>query len=256
MKTSTQYTNKHSCAILLVGEPKTGKTRTMLAFPDPWIADIDLNLNSGLRVAPGKKFWFDQPSLNDDGTERPAEKRWDTLVEATKIAIRTPEVKSIVIDGLGILSGYLIAHVVASAVKAGNCKTGKMELQMYGEFARLLRGYVMMVRASGRYIVFTSHQTVDKNELTGALHYALAIPGQSKDTLGGLFTDVWATTATPAGIGKVKYEIRTKPTGFHVALGTSFDLSPAIDVTDKSPSEIWSLLAPKIGVTSQPTTTK
>lgn len=246
MKSSTQYTLKHSCAILLVGEPKTGKTRLTMSFPDPWFLDLDMNLASAIRVASGKTFFFDQPSLNDDGTERPREARWNACVDATKAAILDPRVKTIVIDGLGVLCEYLIEHIISEGKKSGTNKTGKMELQNYGDLARLLRGYVMMLRSSGKIVLVTSHQTADKDDLTGALRYALAIPGQSKDTLGGLFTDVWATTGMSAGLGKYKYEIRTRPTGFHVSLGTSFTLDGAIDVTDKSPTQIWSVLEPKI----------
>jgi hypothetical protein len=247
MKTSTELTTSHSTAVLLVGEPKTGKTGVMLAFPDPWINDIDMNLAGQLRRLPAgsKKFWFDQPALKD-GKERPMVERWPEVVKVTKEAILEPQVKSICVDGLGMMCEWLIAYIVDQNIKAGTCKTGKMELQMYGELARLLRGYIMLLRTSGKYVVVTSHQTADKDDLTGAMRYALAIPGQSKDTLGGLFTDCWATTAMSQPANKVKYEIRTKPTGFHVALGTSFSLDAAIDVTDKSPAQVWTLLEPKL----------
>ena len=244
MKSSTAYTTSHSCAVLLVGEPKTGKTNLMFAFPSLWIADLDLNLASAVRRAPGTSFFFDQPALLDDGKERPVEQRWNELVKLTKAAIVDPQIRTIAIDGLGVLVEYLIAHIIAEGRKAGTNKTGKMELQNYGDLARLLRDYIMMLRASGKFIIVTSHQAADRDEVTGALRYYLAIPGQSKETLGGLFTDVWATATRPGA--QVKYEIRTKPTGFHVALGTSFKLDAAIDVTDKTPSQIWAILEPQI----------
>lgn len=245
MKTNTQYKPTHSCAVLLVGEPKTGKTRAMFSFPAPGIIDCDMNLNSGVRVAGGKQFWYTQPAIQDDGTPIPMELRWLRAVAETKAMLLMPDVKTIVVDGLGMLCEWLMAHIVNENKKAGTNKTGKMELRDYGDVARLLRDYITMLRIGGKYVVVTSHQSADKDELTGAMRYTLAIPGQSKETLGGLFTDVWATTAKPSG-GKHLYEIRTKPTGFHVALGTSFDLPSAIDVTDKLPDQIWSILSPKL----------
>jgi hypothetical protein len=177
-------------------------------------------------------------------------------VNETKEMIADPEVNTIVCDGLGVLSQYLIDHILGAAVDSATSKvktvglTGErvaqMEIQHYGDFARLLRMYVMMVRSSGKYFVMTSHQSGDADEVTKVVRYVLAIPGQLKDTLGGLFTDVWATSVTPFGLGKHKYEIRTKPTGLHVALGASFPLDAAIDVTDKTPQEIWGILEPKI----------
>lgn len=244
MKSSSTYSTSHSCAVLLVGEPKTGKTNLLFAFPDIWIADLDLNLASAVRRAGDKPFFYDQPALLEDGKERPLKDRWNELVKVTKAAILDPKIRTIAIDGLGVLTEYLMAHIVAAGQAAGTNKTGKMELQNYGDLARLLRDYVMMLRASGKYIIVTSHQAADRDELTGAMRYFLAIPGQSKETLGGLFTDVWATATRPGAT--VKYEIRTKPTGFHVALGTSFNLAASIDVTDKSPAQIWSILEPQI----------
>lgn len=246
MKSSTDFKANTNFAALLVGEPKTGKTRVGYAFPSPGIIDIDMNLGSAIRLDKNKQFWVSQPALDEaTGKEIPTADRWKATVKATKEMLVKPEVKTIWIDGLGLLTTWLMEHIVAENQKAGTNKTGKMELRDYGDVARLLRDYIMMLRLPGKYVVVTSHQTADKDELTGALRYSLAIPGQSKETLGGLFTDVWATTAQ-ASTGGVKYNIRTKPTGFHVALGTSFDLPSAIDVTDKLPSEIWTLLQPKL----------
>lgn len=248
MKSSTDYQPTHSVAILGVGEPKTGKTRLLMSFPTPGIIDCDMNLNSAVRVAAGKEFYFSQPSLDDSGKEIPIGERWKRAVDETKTMLKDPRIKSICVDGLGQLCGWLIEHIVNENKKAGTNKTGKMELRDYSDLSRLLKDYVTMLRIGGKIVYVSSHQTADKDDLTGAMRYALAIPGQSKDTLGGLFTDVWATTGTPIGGGKVKYEIRTKPTGFHVALGTSFDLPSAIDVTDKNPADIWTMLEPKLSI--------
>lgn len=43
-----------------------------------------------------------------------------------------------------------------------------------------------------------------------------------------------------------KFEIKTKPTGFHINLKTSLDLEPAINITDKSMADIWKILEPKL----------
>lgn len=246
MKSGSTFTPSHSCAVLLVGEPKSGKTRTMFAFPSPGIIDADMNLASGARVlTPGKKWGYSQPALTDDGKEVPLDARWLRCVDETKAMLKNPEIETIVIDGLGVMCEWIMAHIVKVNKAAGTNKTGKMELRDYGDLARLLREYIMMLRLPGKYVVVTSHQSAEKDETNGSFRYSLAIPGQSKETLGGLFTDVWATMASNIG-GKCKYEIRTKPTGLHVALGTSFDFPSAIDITDKTPDQIWSILSPQL----------
>jgi len=255
VKSNTQYTTSHSIAVLAVGEPKTGKTRLLMSFPTPGIIDCGMNLNSAVRVSSGKEFYYTQPSLTDDNKEVPLEDRWLRCVSETKAMLADPRIRTICVDDLGVLCEWIIAHIIKQNRLAGTNKTGKMELRDYGDLARLLRDYVSMLRIGGKIVYVSSHQTADRDDLTGAMRYALAIPGQSKDTLGGLFTDVWATRATPAGGGKVKYEICTRPTGFHVALGTSFDLPAVIDVTDKDPAAVWQLLEPKLSFNLKPFST-
>jgi hypothetical protein len=256
MKPSTSLSLSTGISVLLVGEPKSGKTSLTLAFPDPAVIDWDLNLASGMRRAPGKTFDLVQPSIKDDGSFRPLTDQWMYAVKETYEIIKSPKYKTIIIDGLGNMCNALCAHITNEAQKAGASKVKtialdgttipQMEIQHYGDLARLLRAYIMLLRASGKYVLVTSHQTGDKDEVTKAIRYVLAIPGQSKDTLGGCFTDVWATSATPRGPGQVKYEIMTKPTGFHVALGASSNIDAAVDVTNQSPSTIWTTLQSKL----------
>lgn len=264
MKDSSAFLTSGALSVLVVGEPKSGHTSLGMAFPGLGIIDIDHNLASAVRrFGPNKpKFKYTQPALLDDGKPRPLGERWVQTVNETRALISDPEVQTILVDGLGGLSQFLIDHILKSAVDSGTAsaktkapafdtidvskRVAQMEIQHYGDFARLLRMYVMMVRSSGKYFIMTSHQTGDTDEVTKAIRYVLAIPGQLKDTLGGLFTDVWATSVTPFGLGQHRYEIRTKPTGFHVALGASFPVESAIDVTGKSPQEIWGILEPKI----------
>ena len=264
MKDSSSFLTTGSLAILVVGEPKSGHTSLGMDFPGLGVIDIDHNLASAVRRfgAQRPKFKYTQPALLDNGSPRPIGERWVQTVNETKAMMIDPDIKTILVDGLGGLSTYLIDHILKSAVESGTAspktkapafdtndvskRVAQMEIQHYGDFARLLRMYVMMVRASGKYFVMTSHQSGDTDEVTKAIHYVLAIPGQLKDTLGGLFTDVWATSVTPYSLGQHRYEIRTKPTGFHVALGASFPIESAIDVTDKIPQQIWGVLEPKI----------
>lgn len=244
MKSSSDYIPSRAVAILNVGEPKSGKTRIMMSFPVPGILDIDMNLNSAVRVAGGKKFFYSQPIFDDKGAELPVEKRWENAVKETKALIANPETKSICIDGLSLLSDWCLAYCEAT-LKMKGVDVEKQYMAKYQSFITIMNSYVSMLRIGGKYVFVTCHQIMDKEEGTGKVRYSLAIPGQLKDRLQGLFTDVWAATSTPNG-AKTKYEIRTKPTGFHVNLGTSFDLDPAIDITDKTPDQVWSILEPKL----------
>jgi hypothetical protein len=242
MKPSTQYTPQKTISILCVGNPGTGKTRLMFSLPRPGILDVDLNMGSAIRVAPNKSFMFSQPVYDDKGIELPKAQRWPNAVKETKLLIASPDTESICIDGLTTLSEWLLEYAEAKLIEAGiNVK--KEYLAKYQNFINLMTEYITMLRIGGKYVYVTCHQTADKNDISGAWYYNLAIPGQLKDRLGGLFSDVWGTGTTVVG-DSVKYFVSTRPTNMHVALKTSFDLPPKFDVTDKKPEEIWSTLSP------------
>lgn len=264
MKSSVTFQPTKHIAILCVGNPGTGKTRLMFGFPAPGIIDCDLNLNSAVRVAGNKQFWFAQPSiLADDaevafvnkciptsplqlkiGDEVPLDRRWLVVEKEVKAMLLNPEIKTICIDGLTVLSRWLLEYCEAELIRAGiNIK--KEYLAKFQNFITIMTKFITMLRIGGKYVFVTVHQTADQNDLTKAWYYSLAIPGQLKDTLGGLFTDVWGTSTAIIG-DDVKYFINTRPTNLHVALKTSFDMLPKYDITNKSPSDIWTTLSPKL----------
>jgi hypothetical protein len=247
MKDSSTFTTS-SISVLLVGEPKSGKSSVMMAFPDLAIVDWDLNLGSAVRRSIGKRFTYCQPAVADDGTRRPDKDQWAFAVKESLALCKDPLVKTIAIDGLGNMCVALCEHIINEGQRAGGNKTGKMEIQNYADLSRLLRSYIMTLRSTGKYVVVTSHQTADKDEISGAMRYFLAIPGQSKDTLGGCFSDVWAVIKRPVGLDSEKYEIRTKADSRHVALGSSFEFpnKGALDISDKTSADIWRLLEPQI----------
>lgn len=245
MKPSTSFSPTSSVAVLCVGDPGSGKSRLGMAFPDPGIMDCDGNLASAVRVGNGKKFFYAEGFRTDDGKEIIEEQRWAHVMTQSKLLLASPETKSFVLDGLSNLCRWGLVHAENELTKAG-INTKKEYLAKYQSFIPLLSNYLTMIRIVGKPVMVTVHQIIEKAELEGTVRYVLDIPGRLASTLGGQFTDVWGMSAVADPGSKVgaKYSIRTKPTGFHVGLKTSLDLAPAIDVTGKSPNEIWSLLAP------------
>lgn len=248
MKSSTTYQLNRSIAVLVVGEPKAGKTRLAMAFPRPGILDCDNNLSSAVRVAATKPFSYAQPFVTDDGKEVPEAERWMKAVTELKLMGASSEVDTIVIDGMSNLCRWGLVYAESELVKAGiNIK--KEYLAKYQSFIPLLSNLITMIRIPRKFVMVNVHQTMEKNDLTGTMSYKLDIPGRLADTLGGQFTDVWGMQSV-ADFSNVKYgakySIRTKPSGYHINLGTSFDLEPSIDITGKTPDEIWRMLEPKL----------
>lgn len=257
MKPSTAYSPSSSVAFLLVGEPKAGKTRFCMSMPVPGIMDCDGNLSSAVRVSGTKKFFFSEAFRDDAGKEVPEVDRWNHVVKETKALLTHPETESFVLDGLSNLCRWGLIHCEAELVKAGiNIK--KEYLAKYQFFIPLLSNYITMLRIPRKPVVVTVHQIAEKEELTGRISYKCDIPGRLADTIGGQFTDVvaMASIADPGSKIGAKYFIKTKPTGFHINLGTSLDLEPSIDVSGKTPQEIWSVIGPKLSTPAANVPTK
>jgi hypothetical protein len=251
MKSSESYKPASNLAILLVGDQKTGKTNVAMAFPDPYFLDLDKNLDSAVRVAGGKKFWYDQPTESLDMSDpKQAAHVYPIAMDMLKKAAVDPQVKTLVIDSLSTLTIHMVSYILGEASRIENKRIEQMRIQDYGTVMGLLQKLVAFLRATNKIVVVTSHQSWDKDDVTGAIRYTLAVPGQMKHNLGAFLTDVWGLMVTQAGGGKCKYEIRTRPSGFHVSLGTSVrSLPPNIDITDKTPIEIGKLLLPQLGLT-------
>lgn len=266
MKSNSDYKVTDNLAVLLAGDPKTGKTRTMMAFPNPYVLDLDKNLNSAIRVSGDKPFYYDQVDTDDLGKAVPEDLQYKRALACLQAAVLDPRVQTICIDSVTRLGELIKSHIIGQLKSMGlgsklrsDTVNDQIRLVDYDTYANLMLQFVAITRASGKMVVWTSHQTADKSEIDGRLRYFFSVVGKLKDTLGGYFTDVWGMSATPetrmvAGkaVQATKYSIRTKPTGFHPALGTSIDLAPEIDITDKTPSQIWELLAPKFNTATKP----
>lgn len=248
MKTSTDYRISTAFAALLVGEPKTGKTNLSMAFPSPWFLDLDGNIASAVRRAPGKRFFF------DDLKGVPAIEVFEKLETLIKAASADSSVETIIIDSLTSLVGIVREHIL-TRLRANGAKLrtdtldDQLRLSDYQTLSTYILRLLALCRASGKYVIWTAHQKADRDELTGIVKYQLHIPGNLKDNLGAYFTDVWATVVEPVMTAKgsdVKYTIRTKPTGLHISLGASFPMEASTDVTNKTPEQIWTAIGPKL----------
>lgn len=258
MISSDKFIVSPAQAILAVGDPGSGKSRLGMSLPVPGILDCGDNLASAIRVSPGKKFYVSQPMRTDDGVEVPEVARWPRAVAETKLLLASPDTQSFFLDDLSNLCRWGLVYAENELVKAGiNVK--KEYLAKYQSFIPLLTNYITMLRIPRKLIMVSVHQTMEKDDLSGSIRYELDVPGRLKNTLGGQFTDVWGTSsvADPGSKVGAKYSVRTKPSGYHVNLKTSLDLEPNIDITGKTPPEVWALLSPKLSAvtpTAQTTT--
>jgi hypothetical protein len=253
MKSNTDYKLDKNFALLLVGDPKTGKTCLSMAFPDPYFLDLDRNLSSAVRRNPARKFKYDVVDEDDKGNIIEPMFRLQKAEDFIKAAALDPEVKTIIVDSVTTLNGIIIAHILGKLSAMGLDKklrqdTLDQQLRMadYNTFLTFFSRFVAQCRATRKFVIFTAHQKAEKDEVIGGFRYEIAMPGQLKNNLGGYFTDVWGLMTTPMPGNQTKYEVRTRPTGLHISLGTSMDVPPVIDITNKTPEQFWAVIGPKI----------
>jgi len=235
MQASSTYKPNQSFGLLLVGEPKCGKTNLALAFPKPYILDADNNLGGASRRMGDTAFFFDILTVGADGSTIPKEKRWGRAMECLKEAIKSSEVQTIIIDSLAPLCDSLIDHILFTE------QIEKMRIQDWLPFQTKLKQLIVALRASGKYIIVIAHSVADKDELSGALTWVVAMPGALRHNFAGYFSDVW--TVRPRNVGGVlSYTLHTTPVPLTLTLGRSLSVAKQLDITDKKPKEIWAML--------------
>jgi len=211
-----------------------------MEFPSPYFFDADDKLANAVQRHPGKKFFWDNGLRNSAGGPIEGPKRWENAVKCLKEAWVSPEVETIVIDSGSSLSTFLIEHILQfpstakTTLMVGGIKV--MDQSMWMPFRDLWTRLIMACRASGKLTVLIMHEESDKDEESGTFVHRPLIPGQLKNNIGGLFTDVWRTE-TKQVMGKnqieTRYFVRTQPTS-KMALGNSLGLPAEFKFTTKA----------------------
>jgi hypothetical protein len=232
MKPASQYNSGASFALLLIGPPKAGKTVFATCFPTPWVLDCDNNLAGAMRyhTSAGKPLsdcFFDDPQMEDK--------------EGGPIA-RPSE-----------------AHILANSQQGNGMKdliiAGEkvMNQSHWNPFKSMMMRFVMACRSAGKPFIMTCHEMAETNEDGNVIAYRPLISGQLRSNLAGLFTDCWRceTAIAPKDARHplgVKYSVRFQPRNL-MQIGNSLSIKlDELDVTGKSRVDIWSQLAPLLGM--------
>ena len=268
MKEASNYNMTAAFALLLIGVPKAGKTVFATCFPDPWVLDCDNNLAGAVRYhrdagSPLTTFWYDDPQLielDEGGTKpREAKDRWSFCMKAIGEAIKSPEPRTIIVDGLSLLATYLESHILANSQQGNGMKdliiAGEkvMNQSHWNPFKSMMMRFVMACRSAGKPFIMTCHETTETNEDGGVIAYRPLISGQLRGNLAGLFTDCWRTETSVVQADKlhplgVKYSVRFQPRNM-MQIGNSLAIKAAeLDITNKSRVEVWKTLSGFLGV--------
>lgn len=241
MRSAKDYQPNQAFALLLQGAPGQGKTSWALRFPKPYIFDADNNLSGAIRRLRGQgqdhNILYDIGNVDDDGKEvleNATTNRYTRMSKCLIEAVKSPDVQTIIVDSASALSDYMMTEVLRQANRK------QMTVPDWGSYLFLFKNLITQVRSQGKLFVMTAHEKPEKDEVSGIIQYEIALPGQIRHVIGGMFSDVWRAEITEKG-GKYEYALRTMPT-IRLALKNSLELPPV--VTD------WSVIADKMGFAS------
>lgn len=209
-------------AIIIIGDPGTRKTTLCLSFPSPYFLDCDGNMSAPVEQTGIRNFFYDRATHDSEGKEIHPILRFQHCVKCLNEAVAHPDIKTIIVDSLTSFTDIVLAEIMrqehgatAATETARDAAHNKpMRIQDWGKFAFLLKNIVTKLRTCGKTIVFTAHNNFEKDEVDSRFKQFINVPGQSKTTLSGLFTDCWHTFLEVKGIGeaaKHNFLVRTLP---------------------------------------------
>lgn len=233
-------------ALLVVGMGGSGKTTMACQLPRPYIISLDHNLLGPAEYLKKAKFTghvkVAYADRDKDNNVVEAKKVWDRFQDLVNEAMNDPEVDTVVIDNSTVLNGVMIDFILGKANK------DEMTIQLWGKLFEFWKLFVTKMRRGKKMFVLIGHDRVEKDDLTQALEYYLALPGQSADVLPTFFTDVFRceVEVTETSNGPVhKYIVRPKQTPRSKWLKTSnADLPAKIEVTPENLKKILSVIRP------------
>lgn len=232
--------------ILLAGPPQARKTSVCGLLPKPLFFDFDGKLASIPKNYPDVDVEF------EDFSSGPVSERLSKLNTFLKTGLANSDRQCLVLDSLTTFSVAVINYLMAKAPGKVNI-AGKscMEMQHWGVFNQLVLEVLHSLFDSEKHVVVICHlNTVQDDD--SSVYEEIALGGQLKSTLPGLFTDFVKIEPKPDG-DSLAYRALARPTK-RICLGSSrlgFDkdsngnLLPLNLASKKNIEKLWMPLVSK-----------
>lgn len=228
--------NPSNPTILLIGPAGSGKTTFMTRFGRVYIIDVDKNLNGPAKVARNEGrdlslIEYDVLDRDENGNVVPPllqYQRFDKLM--TNAAKRRD------LDLIGITSSTTLAAVVANEVRRQLNKPVDytFEIRDWGKYLYMWQLILTTCRTLTTPVAIDGHWEGDKDNVTGAITYSLAIPGKASHQLPALFSDVLrfdVENVMEGGKFVPKYNIHTVQERLYPGVKVALDMPAKFEAT-------------------------
>jgi hypothetical protein len=173
--------------MILVGQPKSGKTTLAASFPDSYVLELE---QGGADRVSGRI----QDILN-----------YNDFREVLKSVVNEPSIRTIVIDSLDILSDLMEDEIAkAHGLDAiTDRKQGVDGFEMWGEYRKRIEALVKYLKASNKLVILIAHCREPKLDSSGNLVSPAGInmPGKSGSFIAAQADMIGYAYKKPLGSG-------------------------------------------------------
>lgn len=254
MQTIDKYNSDLGTAVALVGGAGAGKTSLGLRlFPATYIFVADPNFKSGLDYLRKLNqstniIGFDLGNLDDTGKKIPSNLRYDWMLKCLNAAVADKRVQSIFVDSGTFIEDIIKAKICGSPVDAGIKLSG---FEQWGQLQLMWKSLIMGLRQEGKKVVFSFHESKERDESDQVYKYKIAVDGQISSKIPAMFSDVLrCEVGEPATLGAApSWNIRPIQNVRQEHLKNTYGLTKVISQDDfvklvqsKEPSNVPSVI--------------
>lgn len=238
MQPISSFNSNLGTAIGLVGQAGSGKTVLgMRLFPRTAVVVFDFNFQSGKRYLEklgqlSNIVGFDTVTVDETGKPITPCNWYDRFFKIVDEMSKNKDIDAIFVDGASGITDAIIAKIVsATNIAAIQIAGGKDSWPKWGTVGVTWRGLISQLRTTGKKTIVAIHESKNQDASDSIWKYELLIPGQTKDLLPNIMSDIWRTEVVEAS-GKHVWQVRTLPDIRHENLKNTYGF-PAILPADE-----------------------